>query len=69
MIVHIRMRTARQSRLARACQPLISTSPAHGGVYHFPDELPQAKRRKPLRIAREVVREPIFTLLIAAGVV
>jgi P-type Ca2+ transporter type 2C len=34
-----------------------------------PNELPQAKRRTPLRIAAEVMREPMFALLIGAGII
>ena len=33
------------------------------------NELPQAKRRTPLRITLEVIREPMFALLIGAGIV
>ncbi len=34
-----------------------------------PNELPQAKRRTLLRIALEAAREPMFQLLIAAGLI
>src|SRR5690348_9249017 len=34
-----------------------------------PNELPRPPRRTPLRIAVEVVREPMFGLLLAAGAI
>lgn len=34
-----------------------------------PNELPRPNRRTPLRIAMEVLREPMFAMLLAAGVV
>src|SRR5690242_18847545 len=34
-----------------------------------PNELPRARRRTPLRILRDVIREPMFALLLGAGVI
>ena len=38
-------------------------------VLHGPNELPSAKRRDVLRIALEVVREPMLLLLVAGGTI